>query len=59
VGMASLPSTVTPVGVTETGLPVGIQVVGPYYEDRTALDVARRIDGTLQAYRVPPLAIIA
>jgi amidase len=59
VGVASLPSTVTPVGVTATGLPVGIQVVGPYYEDRTALDVARRIDGVLRAYRVPPLAIIA
>ena len=59
VGVASLPSTVTPVGITETGLPVGIQVVGPYYEDRTPLDVARRIDGIVQAYRVPPLAIIA
>jgi amidase len=59
IGVASLPSTVTPVGVTETGLPVGIQVVGPYYEDRTALDVARRIDGIVQAYRVPPVAIMA
>ena len=59
VGLAYLPVTVTPVGATTAGLPVGVQVVGPYYEDRTTLDVARRIDGILNAYRVPPLAIIS
>jgi amidase len=58
IGLAYLPSTVPPVGATTSGLPVGIQVVGPYFEDRTTLDVARRIDGVLDAYRVPPLAVI-
>jgi len=58
VGLAYLPATVTPAGRTAAGLPVGIQVVGPYYEDRTALDVARRIDAVLQEFRVPPLAVI-
>ena len=58
VGLAYLPSTAVPVGRTVTALPVGIQVVGPYYEDRTALDVARRIDAVLQEFRVPPLAVI-
>ncbi len=58
IGLAYLPSTVTPVGATAGGLPVGVQVVGPYFEDRTALDVARRIDGVLDAYRVPPLAAL-
>jgi amidase len=43
VGVAYLPATVVPVGVTRAGLPVGIQVVGPYLEDSTALDVARRL----------------
>jgi amidase len=56
IGLAYLPSTVIPVGATATGLPVGMQVVGPYYEDRTALDVARRLDGVLGAYRIPPMA---
>ena len=56
VGVAYLPSTVVPVGATAAGLPVGVQVVGPYLEDRTPLDVARRIDRVLDAYRVPPLA---
>jgi len=58
IGLAYLPSTVTPVGATASGLPLGVQVVGPYFEDLTALDVARRIDGVLDAYRVPPLAAI-
>lgn len=43
VGVAYLPATVVPVGRTANGLPVGIQVVGPYLEDRTALSVARRL----------------
>jgi amidase len=59
IGLAYLPSTVIPVGATATGLPVGMQVVGPYLEDRTALDVARRGDRVLGAYRVPPLARLA
>jgi amidase len=44
VGLASvayLPATVVPVGRTSEGLPVGIQIVGPYLEDRTTLAVAR------------------
>jgi amidase len=58
IGLAYLPSTVIPVGATAAGLPIGIQIVGPYFEDRTTLDVARRADGVLGAYRVPPLAVI-
>jgi amidase len=57
IGVAYLPATVCPVGRTAAGLPVGVQVVGPYFEDRTSLDMARRIDHVLDAYRVPPLAI--
>ncbi|HEX5192990.1 MAG TPA: amidase family protein [Solirubrobacteraceae bacterium] len=43
IGVAYLPATVVPVGRTASGLPVGIQVVGPYLEDRTALFVARHL----------------
>ena len=39
--MAWLPATVVPVGRTRAGLPVGVQVVGPWLEDRTSLAVAR------------------
>jgi amidase len=58
IGLAYLPSTVIPVGATAAGLPMGMQIVGPYFEDRTTLDVARRADGVLGAYRVPPLAML-
>ena len=41
IGMAYLPSTVIPVGRTADGLPIGVQIVGPYLEDRTTMAVAR------------------
>jgi amidase len=40
IGMAYLPATSIPVGRTPDGLPIAVQVVGPYLEDRTALAVA-------------------
>jgi amidase len=40
---AHLPATAAPVGRTTAGLPVGLQIVGPYLEDRTTIDVARRL----------------
>ena len=56
IGAAYLPATVPPVGFTEAGLPVGVQVVGPYLEDRTSLFVARELAGLIGGYRVPPMA---
>jgi amidase len=40
-GACYLPATVVPVGVTSSGLPVGIQIVGPYLHDFTTIDVGR------------------
>ena len=40
VGMAGLPSTVAPVGVDASGLPVGAQVVGPRFADLTTIAFA-------------------
>ena len=42
-GACYLPATVVPVGCLSNGLPVGIQIVGPYLHDRTTLDVARHL----------------
>jgi amidase len=50
VGMAGLPSTVAPVGRTPAGLPVGAQVVGRPYGDRTTIAVA----GLLGRFEPPP-----
>src|SRR5438309_2020387 len=40
VGMAGLPATVAPVGLTADGLPVGAQIVAPPFGDRTTIAVA-------------------
>jgi amidase len=54
VGMAYLPATVAPIGRTERGLPVGVQIVGPYLEDRTPIDVARRLASIAGGFEPPP-----
>ncbi len=57
-GYVYLPSTVVPVGWTNEGLPVGIQVVGPYLGDRTTLVFARYLEKLLGGYQIPPIADI-
>src|SRR5215831_6791091 len=42
-GVCYLPATVIPVGVLQNGLPVGIQIAGPYLHDRTTLDLAKHL----------------
>ncbi len=42
-GACYLPATVVPVGRLSNGLPVGIQIVGPYLHDSTTLDVAKHL----------------
>ncbi|HEV7735040.1 MAG TPA: amidase [Candidatus Binatia bacterium] len=57
VGMATaayLPATVVPVGRTASGLPVGVQIIGPYLEDRTPLAVATHIESLLGGFAIPP-----
>ena len=39
-GVAYLPATVVPVGIGSDGLPIGVQIVGPYLHDRTTLRLA-------------------
>ncbi len=49
-----LPATSAPVGQTENGLPVGLQIVGPYLEDFTTIDFARRISKITGGFQPPP-----
>lgn len=54
VTVADLPSTAIPTGRFVGGVPVGIQAVGAYLEDRTTLRFAALVQERLGGYRVPP-----
>ncbi len=53
-GACYLPATVVPVGLLSNGLPVGIQIVGPYLEDRTTLDIAKHLLSMVGGCPRPP-----
>ena len=38
--LTGLPATTAPIGLTKDGLPVGLQIIGPYLEDATPIDLA-------------------
>lgn len=57
IGAPYLPVTVPPVARTASGLPVGMQVVGPYLEDRTTIAFARAVEPVLGGYEPPAIAI--
>ncbi len=48
------PATVAPVGRAPGGLPVGLQIVGPYLEDRTTIDFAARLAALVGGFTPPP-----
>ena len=53
-GMAYLPSTVAPAGFSPAGLPIGVQIVGPQYGDRTCIELARLLEREFQGFVPPP-----
>jgi amidase len=57
MGAASLtgcPATAAPVGRTEGGLPVGIQIMGPYWEDATTIAFADLLAREFGGFTPPP-----
>jgi amidase len=53
-GVAFLPSTVAPAGFSSAGLPIGVQIVGPQYGDRTCIELARLLEREFQGFVPPP-----
>jgi amidase len=53
--LAGLPAVAAPIGRTPAGLPVGAQIVGPLYEDDTALTFAELLGDVVGGYEPPPL----
>ncbi len=52
--VAGLPATVMPVGRTASGLPVGLQIVGPMWEDATPIQFASLLAERLGGFTPPP-----
>jgi len=52
--LAGLPAVAAPVGRTPGGLPVGVQVVGPPFEDDTAITFAELLKDVTGGYQSPP-----
>ncbi len=54
--IAHLPATVIPIGQSPAGLPIGLQVIGPYLEDYTTIALARAAEGVCSGFTAPPPA---
>ena len=53
-GVAYLPATAAPFGLTPDGLPVGVQIVGPQYGDYTTIAFARLLEQEYRSFVPPP-----
>jgi amidase len=52
--LPGLPATAIPIGLSPDGLPVGVQIVGPWLEDRTPLKLAELIEREFGGFLRPP-----
>ena len=52
--LTGCPATSAPVGRTREGLPVGLQIMGPYAEDATPIDIAAKLAGVAGGFEAPP-----
>jgi amidase len=52
--LGNLPATVAPAGFSPSGLPVGVQIIGPEYGDRTCLALAHYLEREFQSFVPPP-----
>lgn len=48
-----LPATIAPMGMTKGGLPLGVQIAGPIYGDRTTIAAAALIEEVWMGFRPP------
>ncbi|WP_330180739.1 amidase [Nocardia sp. NBC_01503] len=51
--MPGLPATAIPAGRSPEGLPVGVQLIGPMFEDRTPLRLAELLEQKIGGFRAP------
>ncbi|PSJ30514.1 amidase [Streptosporangium nondiastaticum] len=51
--MPGLPATAVPAGRSPEGLPVGVQLIGPMFEDRTPLRLAELLEQKIGGFQAP------
>jgi amidase len=51
--MPGLPATAIPAGRSPEGLPVGVQLIGPMFEDRTPLRLAELLEQKIGGFQTP------
>jgi amidase len=56
--LSGLPAVAAPVGRTPGNLPVGAQIIGPLYEDDSAITFAELLGAVIGGYNRPPLVEI-
>lgn len=52
--LTGCPATAAPIGQTLGGLPVGIQIMGPFWEDATPLEFAALLGQEIGGFKQPP-----
>ena len=53
--LPGLPATAIPIGQSAHGLPIGVQILGPWLEDRTPLRLAELIEREFGGFVPPPM----
>lgn len=52
--LGHLPATAAPMGLSRGGLPMGVQIIGPYLEDRTTIAFAGLLEREFGGFVKPP-----
>ena len=52
--LTGCPATTAPIGLTPDGLPAGIQIMGPFWEDATPIIFADLLSQEIGAFKPPP-----
>jgi amidase len=53
--LPGLPATAIPIGLSAEGLPMGVQIIGPWLEDRTPIKLAELIEREFGGFVPPPM----
>lgn len=52
--LTGLPATAMPIGRSDDGLPIGMQIIGPHLEDRMTIAFAEMVERELGGFIAPP-----